>query len=316
MFPSIGRLNANTTKPLFRSEIEITCKIAVFAHLRHIDKIGCYPESSTFWNATKAVMTKSKNLRKPHLLLTNDDGIDSPLFELLIKALLPYGELSIAVPAQEQSWQGKSMTRHGDVTVQSIEIAGQPAYAIGGTPADCINIALYNLLEKKPDLVISGINVGLNAGLSLVWASGTVGACLEGNIAGIPGIALSQQLSPAAYQHWDQHREFEPATFNRLQTAFEKVLPHIFAELVSADADNVTWNVNLPFELSETKLVNSYLGHSWYQQCFVEKGSAVFSHRMQPFELDSSDRADINVLKSGRVSVSRLDIKTFGTLTS
>ena len=116
---------------------------------------------------------------RPHLLLTNDDGIDSPLFELLINALQPYGDLSIAVPAQEQSWQGKSMTRHGHVDVEQTQIAGHPAFAIGGTPADCVNISLYNLLDRKPDLVVSGINVGLNAGLSLVWASGTVGACLK-----------------------------------------------------------------------------------------------------------------------------------------
>jgi len=259
-------------------------------------------------------MTKSKNSARPHLLLTNDDGIDSPLFELLIQALLPYGDLSIAVPAQEQSWQGKSMTRHGEVAVRHTQIAGQPAFAIGGTPADCVNIAIYNLLDKKPDLVVSGINVGLNAGLSLVWASGTVGAALEGNIAGIPGIALSQQLDPETYQHWDQHREFRPAIFERLQDAFQKVLPLIFEQLVTPASETLTYNVNLPFNLVDAELVDSYLGHSWYQQCFVERSSDVYQHRMQPFELDSSANADINVLKSGRVSVTRLDIKTFGTL--
>ena len=251
---------------------------------------------------------------RPHLLLTNDDGIDSPLFELLIKALLPYGDLTIAVPAKEQSWQGKSMTRHGHVDVQETEIAGQPAFAIGGTPADCVNIALYNLLDSKPDLVVSGINVGLNAGLSLVWASGTIGACLEGNIAGVPGIALSQQLSPETYQHWDKHREFEPVVFDRLQRAFEQMLPAIWKELVTPQADNITYNVNMPFHLESPELVNSYLGHSWYQQCFIGNKADGYDHRMQPFELDTADNADINVLKSGRVSVSRLDIKTFGRL--
>lgn len=259
-------------------------------------------------------MTQTDSPKRPHLLLTNDDGADSPLFELLITAMRPYGDLSIAVPAREQSWQGKSMTRHGDVGVTHTEIAGESAWAIDGTPADCVNIALYNLLDRQPDLVISGINVGLNAGLSLVWASGTVGACLEGNIAGVPGIALSQQLSPETYQYWDQHREFEPQVLNRLRQAFEQVLPTLFQTLVTPDADNVTWNVNLPFQLQAPELVNSYLGHSWYRQCFVRTDSGNYKHRMQPFALDSADDADINVLKNGRVSVSRLDIKTFGTL--
>lgn len=251
---------------------------------------------------------------RPHLLLTNDDGVDSPLFELLIKALAPYGNLTIAVPAKEQSWQGKSMTRHGHVDVESIEIAGHPAYAIDGTPADCVNIALYNLLDSTPDLVVSGINVGLNAGLSLVWASGTVGACLEANIAGLPGIALSQQLSPESYQYWDKHRAFEPETFARLDSAFQRVLPEIWKKLVTPQAQNVTHNVNLPFQLETPELVESYLGHSWYRQCFVGDNNNGYTHRMQPFELDNSPTADISVLKSGRVSVSLLDIRTFGTL--
>jgi len=72
---------------------------------------------------------------RPHLLLTNDDGLDSPLFELLIEALSDFGELSIAVPAEEQSWQGKSMTRHGHVNVERTQIAGHDAYAAALTSA-------------------------------------------------------------------------------------------------------------------------------------------------------------------------------------
>jgi len=97
---------------------------------------------------------------RPHLLLTNDDGADSPLFELLVETMAEYADLSIAVPAREQSWQGKSMTRHGDISVTAIQVAGQPGYAIDGTPADCVNIALYNLLERKPDLVCYACNLG------------------------------------------------------------------------------------------------------------------------------------------------------------
>jgi len=256
---------------------------------------------------------------KPHLLLTNDDGADSPLFELLIETMADYADLSIAVPAREQSWKGKSMTRHGDISVVTREIAGHSAYEIDGTPADCVNIALYNLLEHKPDLVVSGINVGLNAGLSLVWASGTVGACLEGNVAGIPGLALSQQLSPETYMHWDTHRQFEATVFERLRKATQRVMPEIWAQVASKEARQqaraskaITHNVNLPFELKAPVVEQSYLGHSWYGQCFVNKADNLYSHRMQPFERDSNHQADNSVLTRGHVSVTRLDMHSFG----
>ena len=254
-------------------------------------------------------MSEHPNSARPHFLVTNDDGADSPLFELLIETLSEYAELSIAVPAREQSWQGKSMTRHGDIEVTHTKIAGHKAFAIDGTPADCVNIALYNLLDKKPDLVVSGINVGLNAGLSLVWASGTVGACLEGNVAGIPGLALSQQLSPAVYGYWDQHRQFEPEVMERLRAATRKVMPALndkfFATETGRDTrdSGVTYNVNLPFELKEAKLEASYLGHSWYGQCFIDNDKGGFKHRMQPFERDTHPQADNNVLARGCVSV-------------
>lgn len=252
---------------------------------------------------------------QPHLLLTNDDGVDSPLFELLIESLAPYARLSIAVPAEEQSWQGKSMTRHGQVSAEAIDIGGHKAHAIGGTPADCVNIALYNLLDTTPDLVVSGINVGVNAGLSLVWASGTVGACLEGNIAGIPGLALSQQLDPATYGYWDKHREFEGAVLDKLRAATNEIMAVIWQQLVAKQQIHpVTYNVNLPFNLQEAVLEKSYLGHSWYQQCFEGDTANGFKHRMQPFERDSHPQADNNILARGRVSVTHLDMRTFGRL--
>jgi len=210
------------------------------------------------------------------------------------------------------------MTRHGEVSCAEIEIAGHPAYAVGGTPADCVNIALYNLLPElldlpQPDLVVSGINVGQNVGLSLVWASGTVGACLEGNIAGIPGIAVSQKLSREAYGYWDTHRAFDADTLKRLRDAAESVMPALWSQLANPDAP-VTYNVNLPFELQSPTLEQSYLGHSFYQQCFEAQPDATYRHRMQPFAFDTHPKADINVLERGGVSVSTLDMRTFGRL--
>ena len=154
--------------------------------------------------------------RPPRILLTNDDSHDSPLFHFAIEALRKLGELHIAVPATEQSWKGKSMTRYGPLYAEKIAIHDYPAWSVTGTPADCVNLALYNLLDERPDIVVSGINIGKNVGLGFVFASGTVGACLEANIAGLPALALSQELTREDFQHWDQNRAFREATYTQL----------------------------------------------------------------------------------------------------
>ncbi len=254
-----------------------------------------------------------------HILLTNDDGLDSPLFLNAVELLANYADLTIAVPAQEQSWKGKSMTRVGKVGVQQTEVGGHAAYAITGTPADCVNIAIYNLMRKPPDLVVSGINVGLNTGISLVLASGTVGACLEGNIAGIPGIALSQQLSRETYSQWDTQRSFDADTLARLGDIAAAVMPRIWAQFVDqpqapTQVRPATWSINFPFKLHNAEPVRSYLGHGFYKKVFRGDLDGGFMHRLEPFERDSHPKADDQILSEGRVSATLLDITTLGTL--
>ena len=140
------------------------------------------------------------------ILLTNDDSHDSPFFETAIALLADFGELTIVVPAQEQSWRGKCMTRHGKLALEETEICGHKAYSVDGSPADCANAGLHHLCDSPPDLVVSGINLGHNVGLGYVFSSGTVGACLEGNICGVPGLALSQRLPGDLYHAWNRDR--------------------------------------------------------------------------------------------------------------
>ena len=170
------------------------------------------------------------------VLITNDDSIDSPFLELAIRSLKKFCNLVVAVPATEHSWKGKSMTRHGPIKVESIRIAGCEGWAISGTPADCVNLAIHNLMPKKPDLVISGINIGKNIGLGFSLASGTIGACLEGNIAGIPGIALSQELVPSDFLYWDKNRKFPKET----EVFVERTIP-INCEMIWQQYSNQNW---------------------------------------------------------------------------
>lgn len=129
-----------------------------------------------------------------HALVTNDDGIDSHFLKLLVDALTPQFTVSVAAPATEQSWISRAFSRRTPVSIEADDRLGVPAWRIGGTPSDCVNIALGHLLEAPPDLVISGPNLGFNATLPLILTSGTVAGALEGAMWGLRALAVSQQL--------------------------------------------------------------------------------------------------------------------------
>ena len=135
------------------------------------------------------------------LLVTNDDGIESVFLHELARALLAAGhEVYVVAPRSEQSWTGASKSRHRAVHSSSADAGlGCRTWIVDGTPSDAVNIALDHLLPARPDAVMSGINVGLNASLAFIMGSGTVAGALEGALNGIPGIAFSQSLPEAVY---------------------------------------------------------------------------------------------------------------------
>lgn len=122
-----------------------------------------------------------------HILLTNDDGIDSPGLSALATSIAELGEVSIVAPRAERSGAAQSISVRRPV---ACEARGTGCWAIDGTPADSVIIALNKLLNRRPDLVIAGINHGANVGEN-VYYSGTVGAAREAAVHGIPAFALS-----------------------------------------------------------------------------------------------------------------------------
>ncbi len=252
---------------------------------------------------------------RPRILLTNDDSHDSPLFHRAIDALRRLGDLSIAVPATEQSWKGKSMTRYGPVYAQRIVIHGAPAWSITGTPADCVNLALYHLLDAAPDIVVSGINIGKNVGLGFLYASGTVGACLEANIAGLPALALSQELTQEDFAYWDRNRAFPAETAAALGSAIDTLIPRVWAMLVSGrPRASTTWNVNFPIQRTPTRtpeIRRTRLGLTTYGSCFLRQGER-FHFGLTSSNVDPTEDTDDATLKAGHVSVTLLDIRDFG----
>jgi 5'/3'-nucleotidase len=123
----------------------------------------------------------------PHILLTNDDGIQAEGLKVLAAALEGFATVSVVAPSREQSGAAQSLTLRQPIICHP---AGERQWAVDGTPADAVIVALHKLLPEPPDLVISGINFGANLGENAYY-SGTVGAAREAALHHIPALAIS-----------------------------------------------------------------------------------------------------------------------------
>ncbi len=129
--------------------------------------------------------------KKPLILVTNDDGIFSKGILSLVDAAKDFGEVIVIAPDKPQSGMGHAITINTLLRMYpSMIFEGIQAYTCSGTPVDCIKLGIYELLKKKPDLIISGINHGENTSTNVLY-SGTMSAAVEGAIEGIPSIGFS-----------------------------------------------------------------------------------------------------------------------------
>jgi 5'-nucleotidase len=135
-----------------------------------------------------------------HILVTNDDGYFSPGIRALAEALADLGEVTIVAPQNEASAVGHALTLRRPLRLEPV---GERIYAVDGTPTDCVNLGLNELLGGRADLIVSGINKGLNIGDDVTY-SGTVAGALEGALLGMQAIAVSLEFTRG---EWD----FDPA---------------------------------------------------------------------------------------------------------
>ncbi|NNE92256.1 MAG: 5'/3'-nucleotidase SurE [Verrucomicrobiales bacterium] len=165
------------------------------------------------------------------VLLTNDDGIDAPGLAALKQAVADrFDEIWVVAPAEEASQVGHRVTTHGEIGVKQLD---DRQFAITGTPADCTRLALAELLPKRPDLVISGINFGGNLGRHDFVISGTIAAAREAVFHGIPAIAVS-----------NYHRADEKFCWETSAAMTERVLEKL--SQTNSLSPGEFWNVNLP----------------------------------------------------------------------
>jgi 5'-nucleotidase len=138
-----------------------------------------------------------------HILVTNDDGIESPGLLALRQALAHLGTVSVIAPNRNRSAIARSITIHSSMWVEETALSdGSPAFATDGTPVDCVRFATLGLLGSVPDVIVSGINLGLNLGDDVTY-SGTVAAALEGVVLGWPAMAVSQAPIDPRASHLD-----------------------------------------------------------------------------------------------------------------
>ena len=138
------------------------------------------------------------------ILITNDDGIHSEGIKILAEALNSIGKTWVVAPQHEQSAVGHSLTLHRPLRVYEL---GEKRLAVDGTPTDCVCLAVNALMDKKPDLLVSGINKGGNMGDDITY-SGTVSAAWEGTLMGIPSFAISLLPDNEEVFHFEPAAEF------------------------------------------------------------------------------------------------------------
>lgn len=185
-------------------------------------------------------------------LVTNDDGIDSVFLHELVHALRVAGhDLYVVAPKREQSWIGAAKSRNRPVHATAADRGlGCPTWIVDGTPSDGINIAVGHLLPRdlRIDAVISGINVGLNASLGFIIASGTIAGAWEGALHGLPAIAFSQDLTTEIYDNLKASGDVPDAALHatlRISAAHAARLAPEFAA-ATPPRSFIVHNVNFP----------------------------------------------------------------------
>lgn len=153
------------------------------------------------------------NPRIERILITNDEGIDAPGLEVLEAVARDLAEeVWVVAPEQDQSGISHALSIHHPLRVKA---RGERRFSVSGTPADCVAIALGQLMEKRPQLLLSGINKGANLGVETMF-SGTVGAAMAGLLMGVPSIALSQFFTRRDAVKWETARALAPDVIRRV----------------------------------------------------------------------------------------------------
>lgn len=233
--------------------------------------------------------------KKPLILVTNDDGITAPGIRTLIQVMNTIGDVIVVAPDSPQSGMGHAITINSTLycTEITVDDGPQKEYQCSGTPADCVKLAIRELMDRKPDLCVSGINHGSNSSINVIY-SGTMSAAIEAGIEGVPAIGFS-----LLDYRWS-------ADFSPLKPFIYKIVRNALTHKIPSD---VVLNVNFPLlpkkEIKGIKICRQAKAH------WVEK----FDKRQSPMgkdyywltgefiNKDGGDDTDEAALAKGYISI-------------
>lgn len=246
----------------------------------------------------------------PWILVTNDDGVDSPALLPLLAALERLGPARAVVPDHECSWSSKTLTRFGRLRLRRVRAGDRTLHTLDGSPADCANAGVHNLAEMPPLLAVSGINIGANAGLAFLLSSGTVGAAVEAALSGVPAVAFSLQLRPDDYARWrrDRRDPLRPGAWAQAAAVAREITSEVLRGGLPEGARLLS--VNLPPGAGPgTRRVLTRVAPSAYGQFFRGDGDGRLQHVSSGlWRLREMEDGDLDVLEKGWVSITPLGL--------
>lgn len=241
------------------------------------------------------------------LLVTNDDGYKSGGFLTLIKELSKKYTVTAVVPDRGRSWIGKAITTKKELKLKKITHEGVEMFLLNGTPADCVQIGLYDIVPTRPKMVISGINIGLNIGQARTLSSGTIGAAIEGSIDGVRSLASSLSI-PLAIR--DKKTDFYNSKSYQLFENAAKITTKVTTIVMDKAFVGVDlFSLNIPFQATvETPLEITSLFGTRYGRLFHKKGNK-FLHQTPPIQFKNmKEISDLKALNENKISLTPMNI--------
>lgn len=230
-----------------------------------------------------------------HFLISNDDGITARGIQVLSRRMSELGKVTIVAPDQDRSGASNSLTLDSPVRIREIE---EKMFRVTGTPTDCVHIALTGLLERDPDMVVSGINAGANLGDDVIY-SGTVAAAMEGRFLGFPAIAVSLVFD-------DKPRYFETAAEAialLVQRLREDPLPA--DTILNINVPDLAWSEIGGFEVTR-------LGHRHRAEPTIReldpRGRPMYWIGPAGAEQDAGPGTDFDAIRRGYISVTPIHV--------
>jgi 5'-nucleotidase len=254
-------------------------------------------------------LPKSRKL----VMVTNDDSVQSQGIIDLARAVSKHAEVIIVAPEQPQSATALSLTFHKPLRVAKVRREGFECYAVSGTPGDCVMIGVNKVLPRRPDLVVSGINIGDNNTFQDILASGTVAAALESAITGIPAIAFSMEVRGESLFAL----EYDQPNFTKAAAVAGEVVGDVLEHGMPEGADIL--NVNFPIGVdTSTPIALTEVGRRKYTDKVIvrkdPRGRAyywLFGEKLAKFPPHTDAEA---VLGEKKVSITPIVINVSGPI--